>query len=33
VDLRWSCDRVVVFQSHLGGGPARYEPLETFHLS
>lgn len=33
VDLRWRCDRVVVFQSHLGGGPARYEPLETFHLS
>ena len=33
VELRWQCDRVIVFQSHLGGGPARYEPLETFHLS
>lgn len=33
VDLRWKCDRVVVFQSHLGGGPARYDPLETFELS
>ena len=33
VDLRWECDRIVVFQSHLGGGPARYEPLETFHLA
>lgn len=33
VDLRWKCDRVVVFQSHLGGGPARYEPLETFSLT
>lgn len=32
VDLRWRCDRVVVFRSHLGGGPARYESLETFHL-
>ena len=32
-DLRWRCDRVVVYESHLGGGPARYEPLETFHLS
>lgn len=32
VDLGWFCDRVVVFRSHLGGGPARYEPLETFAL-
>ena len=32
VDVRWECDRVVVFQSHLGAGPARYEPLETFEL-
>lgn len=29
----WVADRVVVYQSHLGGGPARYEPLETFELS
>lgn len=32
LDLGWECDRVVVFRSHLGGGPARYEPLETFGL-
>ena len=32
VDVMWECDRVVVFQSHLGGGPARYEPLEAFEL-
>ena len=32
LDLGWTCDRVVVFRSHLGGGPARYEPLETFAL-
>lgn len=32
LDLSWQCDRVVIFQSHLGGGPARYEPLETFQL-
>ncbi|MDP8958625.1 MAG: RNA 2',3'-cyclic phosphodiesterase [Actinomycetota bacterium] len=25
--------RVVVFRSHLGGGPARYEELESFQLS
>lgn len=33
VDLAWRCDRVVVYQSHLGPGGARYEPLETFSLS
>ena len=29
IDLGWRCDRLVVFRSHLGEGPARYEPLET----
>lgn len=33
LDLTWRCDRVIVYQSRLGGGPARYEPLETFSLS
>lgn len=33
LDLSWRCESVVVYQSHLGGGPPRYEPLETFHLS
>ncbi len=33
IRLGWVCDRVVVFRSHLGGGPARYEPLETFALT
>lgn len=33
LELSWVCDRVVVFRSHLGGGPARYEALETFPLS
>lgn len=30
LDLAWFCDRLVVYRSHLGGGPARYETLETF---
>jgi 2'-5' RNA ligase len=29
LDLGWACDRLVVYRSHLGGGPARYEPLES----
>lgn len=33
VRLGWTCDRIVVFRSHLGGGPARYETLETFALT
>lgn len=33
LDLTWRCHRVVVFRSHLGGGPARYEPLESLTLS
>ncbi len=32
VDLRWECDRVVAYQSHLGRGPARYEALDTLPL-
>jgi len=31
-DLGWRCGSVVVYRSHLGGGGARYEPLETFPL-
>lgn len=30
--LRWRCETVVVYRSHLGRGGARYEPLETFPL-
>jgi len=32
LDLGWRCDRVVVFRSHLGRGPARYEPLDSVNL-
>lgn len=31
-DLKWTCDRLVVFESHTGRGHPRYEPLETFPL-
>lgn len=31
-DIRWRCDSVVVYRSHLGRGGARYEPLETLPL-
>lgn len=27
LDLRWTADRVVLFESQTGGGPARYLPL------
>ncbi len=27
VELSWTADRLVLFRSHLGRGPARYEPL------
>ena len=27
LEARFTADRVVLFRSHLGGGPARYEPL------
>lgn len=32
LDLGWRCDHVVVFRSHLGRGPARYEPLDSVNL-
>lgn len=28
----WTVDRVVLFESHTGGGPARYEPLSEARL-
>lgn len=31
--LSWLADRVVVYRSHLGGGPAHYEELETLMLA
>lgn len=27
VDLRWNADRIVLFESQTGGGPARYLPI------
>lgn len=32
IDLRSAADRIVLFESITGGGPARYEPLETAEL-
>jgi RNA 2',3'-cyclic 3'-phosphodiesterase len=32
VEVRFSADRVVLFRSHLGGGPARYEALHEAML-
>jgi 2'-5' RNA ligase len=32
LDLRMPVHEVVVFRSHLGGGPARYEAVERFPL-
>ena len=32
VDLGRRCDRIVVYRSHLGRGPARYEPLDSVDL-
>ena len=32
LDLRMPVDGVVIFRSHLGGGPARYEAVERFGL-
>ena len=32
LDLRSTVDRVVLFESVTGGGPARYVPLETVRL-
>jgi 2'-5' RNA ligase len=33
LDLRMPVREVVVFRSHLGGGPARYEAVEPFALA
>jgi 2'-5' RNA ligase len=33
VDVRWAVERLVLFESVTGGGPARYVPLETFPLA
>ncbi len=33
LDLRMPVEEVVVFRSHLGGGPARYEAVERFALA
>jgi 2'-5' RNA ligase len=27
LDVTWTADRLTLFESHVGGGPARYEPL------
>ncbi len=32
LDLRMRVEEVIVFRSHLGGGPARYEAVEKFGL-
>jgi len=32
VEVRFDADRVVLFRSHLGGGPARYEALHEARL-
>lgn len=31
--IGWRCDELVVYQSHLGGGDPRYEPLERMPLT
>jgi 2'-5' RNA ligase len=32
LDLGWRCDHVVIYRSHLGRGPATYEPLDSVRL-
>jgi RNA 2',3'-cyclic 3'-phosphodiesterase len=32
LNLSWRCERLVTYRSHLGRGPARYEPLDTLDL-
>ncbi len=32
LDVRFRADRIVLFESRTGGGPARYEPLEVVPL-
>ena len=31
--VKWSVDELTVFRSHLGGGPARYEVVDSVALS
>ena len=33
LDARWTVDRLVLFESVTGGGPARYVPIEEVVLS
>jgi 2'-5' RNA ligase len=33
LDLEMPVREIVIYQSHLGGGPARYEAVERFPLS
>lgn len=32
LELSWRCQTVVMYRSHLGRGPARYEPLDSIDL-
>lgn len=33
LDVSYRADRLVVYRSHMGGGPVRYEPLEEYALA
>ncbi len=33
LDAAWTVDRIVLFESLLGGGPARYVPLRSAPLA
>lgn len=33
LELRFTADRIVLFESHTGGGPARYEPVSVESLA
>jgi 2'-5' RNA ligase len=33
LELRFTADRIVLFESHTGGGPARYEPVAVASLA
>ena len=33
LELRFTADRIILFESHTGGGPARYEPLAAASLA
>ncbi len=32
LSFSWRCERLVAYRSHLGRGPARYEPLDSIDL-